>query len=44
MTTCIIIHNIIIEDKHNLDALIQDVQKAQILEVEMIVIKTIKFN
>ena len=37
MTTCIILHNIIIEDEHNLNALIIDAIEAPTTDVEMTV-------
>ena len=44
MTTCIIMHNIIIENEHNFDILIQEARKAPTLEVEMMVDENIRFH
>ena len=44
MITCIIMHNMIIEDERDLDALIQDVREAPTPEVERIVDETTRFN
>lgn len=44
MTTCIIMHNMIIEDEHDLDAPSQDMRKAPALEVEMLVDEITRFN
>ncbi|KAI3457151.1 hypothetical protein Pfo_013814 [Paulownia fortunei] len=44
MTTCIIIHNMIVENEYNLDAPIQDAMEAPTSNVEMVVDENIRFQ
>ncbi|XP_020245249.1 uncharacterized protein LOC109823383 [Asparagus officinalis] len=44
MTACIIMHNMIIEDEHDLYAPIQEVREAPTPEVDMVADETIKFT
>ena len=44
MTTCIIIHNMITEDEHDLNAPIEDVREAPVSKVKRIEDETMRFN
>ena len=44
MTTCIIMHNMIIEDERDLNAIITDTMEAPIPEVEMVVDDNTRFQ
>ena len=44
MTACIIMHNMIIEDERNLDALIQEAREGPTPEVEIVVDENIRFH
>ncbi|KAK3212647.1 hypothetical protein Dsin_017353 [Dipteronia sinensis] len=44
MTTCIIMHNMIIEDERDVDAAIRDHMEAPTLEVEMVVDEYTQFK
>ena len=44
MTACIVMHNMIIEDKRDLDAPIEDVMEASTPEVQMVVDENTRFQ